>query len=74
MIFETEAASTAPLALRSISTSAAAAVSAHSLKVVMSPTISLQSPVPGPFIKEEGPGNASSYWAFCAPLHIVCDN
>jgi len=60
MIFETEAASTAPLALRKISTSAAAAVSAHSLNVVMSPTISLQSPVLGPLIKEEGPGKRKS--------------
>ena len=60
MISATAVASTAPLAFRNISTSAAAAVSAHSLNVVMSPTISLQSPVLGPFIKEEGPGKRKS--------------
>ena len=60
MTSATAAASTVPLAPRNISASAAAAVSAHSLKVVMSPTISLQSPVLGPFIKEERPGKRKS--------------
>ena len=44
----------------SISASAAAAALAHSLKVVMSPTISPQSPVLGPFSKEEGPWKRKS--------------
>ena len=74
MTSATATLSTASFALRSISTSAAAALSAHSRKVVISPTISLQSPVLVPLSKKRDRGNASHYWAFAVPVHIAYDN
>ena len=62
------------LGARSFSASAAAAVSAHSLKVVISPTISASDRQRWVGLSEKRTlGNASPYWTLLVPVHIVYD-